>query len=62
MFIIDNSAIRSGRNDLTRAEVGFVFNREPREFLEFLRCEEFVEYDTLGRQNGRPLDDYRAGF
>jgi hypothetical protein len=62
MFIIDNAAICAGRNHLTRAEVGLVFNREPREFLELLRCEELVEHDALRRQHGRSLDDGRAGF
>ena len=62
MFIVDNAAIRAGRNHFAGAEVGFVFNRETCEFFEFLRCEELVENDTLRRQNGRPFDDGRAGF
>ena len=49
MFIVDNAAIGAGRDHLTGAEIGFVFDRETCEFFKFLRGEELVENDTLRR-------------
>ena len=47
VFIVDDAAIRAGRNHFAGAEVGFMFQREAREFFKFLGSEEFVENDTL---------------
>ena len=51
MFVVDDAAIRTGRDNLTGAEVAFMLQREADEFLKFLRCEELVENHALRRQD-----------
>ena len=62
VFVVDDAAIRTGRDNLTGAEVIFMRNREASKFLKFLRCEELVENHALCRQDGRPLSNRCRGF
>src|SRR5450631_4344556 len=57
VFIVNDAAIRTGRNDLAGAEVGFVFQREAHEAFQFLGSQKLIQNHTLRWQDRRPLRD-----